>query len=171
MSASTLLKTNSSKSNSSAEASIKGLLTGSMVLTMNGYRAIETLKVGERLVTRGGVRVLTRVQSQQAQMRPIRISEGTLGCSRPKQDMMVAPAQEVIVRDWRAEVLFGSETTVVAVSRMVDGKHIAPVAEKGIHTAYSLHFASDEVYYADGMEFFASADTSADQSTAQGIAA
>ncbi len=155
MSASTLNTTTTLKSNTSTDARIKGLLTGSMVLTMKGYRAIETLKTGDRLVTRSGVRVVEAIEAQTAEMRPIRITEGTLGCKRPKQDMMVAPHQEILVRDWRAEVLFGAEQVIVPVARMVDGKFIAPLGEKGMHTAYNIHFASDEVFYADGMEFFA----------------
>lgn len=171
MSASTLNKTEELKTLDCAPKPLNGLLTGSMVLTIQGYRAIETLKAGDRLITRGGVRVLRDVTSIQAQMRPIRISEGTLGCSRPKQDMMVAPNQEVLVRDWRAEVLFGSEQAVVSVARMIDGKHIAPVATSGIHTAYSLHFDQDEVFYADGMEFYAHKGAAAEQNTTPGLAA
>jgi hypothetical protein len=171
MSASTLNTTTTLKTTTRPDAPIKGLLTGSMVLTMHGYRAIETLKVGDRLVTRGGVRVIETIESQQAEMRPIRIAEGTLGCKRPKQDMMVAPNQEILVRDWRAEVLFGSEQVIVPVARMVDGKFIAQVGEKGVHTAYSLHFASDEVFYADGMEFFATAATQVTQPVAESLAA
>ena len=141
-----------------------GLLAGSMVLTMNGYQAIETILPGTRLVTRNGVRAVKSVDATEKMMRPIRIAQGTLGCSRPKQDMLVAPHQEVLVRDWRAEVLFGSEQAIVPVSRMVDGTYISPVEKEALHTSFSLHFESEEVFYADGMEFVTApkADTPVD---------
>jgi hypothetical protein len=132
-----------------------GLLAGSMVLTMDGYKAVETLSAGTRMITRNGVRVLSSIKVSEKMMRPIRIAQGTLGCSRPKQDMLVAPHQEVLVRDWRAEVLFGSEQAMVPVSRMVDGTHIKPTEKEALHTSYALCFDAEEVFYADGMEFVA----------------
>jgi hypothetical protein len=126
-----------------------------MVLTLDGYQPVETLTAGTRIITRNGMRVLKDVETSEKLMRPIRIAQGTLGCSRPKQDMLVAPHQEVLVRDWRAEVLFGSENAIVPVARMVDGTFIKPSEEEAIHTSYILRFDTEEVFYADGMEFVA----------------
>lgn len=153
MSANTQAILTKNKTNGIAVDRKIGLLAGSMVLTIDGYKAIETLTAGMRIVTRNGLRRLKAVEKTEKMMRPIRIAKGTLGCSRPKQDMLVAPHQEVLVRDWRAEILFGSEQAIVPVARMVDGTFIKPTEAEAMHTSFALQFDAEEVFYADGMEF------------------
>lgn len=165
MSASTQMIQNSTSTTRVAVERQCGLLAGSMVLTMDGYQSVETLTPGTRLITRNGVRPLKSVDISEKLMRPIRIAQGTLGCSRPKQDMLVAPHQEVLVRDWRAEVLFGTERAIVPVSRMVDGTHIRPTQAEALHTSYTLHFEAEEVFYADGMEFVSTPETNVQADT------
>lgn len=132
-----------------------GLIAGAIVMTLNGPKPVEALQAGDRIITRNGMRVLKDVVTTKTFMRPIRIAHGTLGCSRPKQDMLVAPGLEILVRDWRAEVLFGSPEAIVPVSRMVDGTHIAPFETEGFYTTYTLAFDNEEIFYADGIEVVA----------------
>ncbi|EPX80162.1 Hint domain-containing protein [Litoreibacter arenae] len=131
---------------------LTGLLGGTQVLTMRGYVPIESLEAGDRIVTRDGMRNLKELHVQRHMMRPIRVGQGTLGFSRPNTDMLMAPDQEVMVRDWRAEMLFGRDMVIVNISRMVDGKHIAEDTELDLHDVYQLRFDSEEIFYADGVE-------------------
>jgi len=131
---------------------LTGLLGGSQVLTMLGYMSISSLKAGDRIVTRNGMRTLQELHVERHMMRPIRVGQGTLGFSRPNADMLVAPDQEVMVRDWRAEMLFGRDMVIVNINTMVDGKYIVEESELDLHDVYQLRFEGEEIFYADGVE-------------------
>ena len=133
-----------------------GLLDGSQVLTLRGYLPVSSLEAGDRIVTRNGTRTLRELHVERHMMRPIRVGQGTLGFSRPNTDMMVAPDQEVMVRDWRAEMLFGRDMVIVNINNMVDGKHITEDPELDLHDLYQLRFDSEEILYADGVEVVSS---------------
>ena len=130
----------------------KGVLAGNKILTMDGYRAVEVLKAGDRLITRNGVRVLRGVSIETSRMRPVRIRANTLGFSRPNAEMFLAPGQEVMVRDWRAEMLFGQDFVIMPVHRILDGKYIAEMEDEAEVAAYTLCFDEEEIFYADGVE-------------------
>lgn len=145
-----------------AKKPTSGLLAGNNILTMTGYCAVEDLSPGERIITRNGARILRQVVTTTARMRPIKVGPHTLGFSRPNAEMLLAPAQEVMVRDWRAEMLFGQDFVIMPIDRMVDGKYIAELDEEADHTVYKLCFDEEEIFYADGVEIvssFASAKT------------
>ena len=131
---------------------ISGLLGGTQVLTMRGYLPISSLEAGDRVVTRNGMCTLKELHVERHMMRPIRVGQGTLGFSRPNSDMLMAPDQEVMVRDWRAEMLFGRDMVIVNINTMVDGKYIAEEADLDIHEVYQLRFEGEEIFYADGIE-------------------
>ncbi|SFR51731.1 Hint domain-containing protein [Litoreibacter janthinus] len=131
---------------------LTGLLGGAQVLTMRGYMPIAGLEVGDRIITRNGMRTLQELRVERHMMRPIRVGQGTLGFSRPNADMLMAPDQEVMVRDWRAEMLFGRDMVIVNISTMVDGKYIAEEEELALHDVYQLRFDGEEIFYADGVE-------------------
>lgn len=129
-----------------------GLLGSCNVLTMTGYVPIANLKAGDRIITRNGLRVLRELSLTTRTFRAITVGKGTLGYSRPTTEMLIAPDQEVMVRDWRAEVLFGRDAVIIPISRLVDGKYIAEQQEMKEHAVYELRFDNEEVYYADGVE-------------------
>lgn len=129
-----------------------GLLAGNNILTMTGYVKIEDLKAGDRVITRNGARVLRDVVTTTREMRPIEVGPNTLGYSRPASTMLMAPDQEVMVRDWRAEMLFGEDFVIIEINRMVDGKYISEREELAEYQVYELCFDEEEIYYADGVE-------------------
>lgn len=133
-------------------AETTGLLGGCNVLTMHGYVPIADLSIGDRIITRNGLRVLRELSVTTHTFRAISVGKGTLGYSRPTTQMLMAPDQEVMVRDWRAEVLFGRDAVIIPIERMVDGKYIAEEEELKEHNVFDLRFDSEEVFYADGVE-------------------
>ena len=58
--------------------------------------------------------------------------------------------QKVLVRDWRAQALYGQSQALVPVGRLLDGGYITPCA--GRMRLFALQFAAPEVIYADGVE-------------------
>lgn len=137
------------------DTNLAGLLGGTQVLTMTGNVPIEDLKAGDRIITREGMRPLMALHVEEHQMRPILVSQGTLGFNRPTEAMMMAPDQEVMVRDWRAEMLFGRDMVIVNINTIVDGKYIVQDSDAAMHKVFQLHFAQEEIFYADGVEIVA----------------
>ncbi|VDC31806.1 hypothetical protein XINFAN_03161 [Pseudogemmobacter humi] len=129
-----------------------GITVGTPVLTLDGELPVQFLALGDRVITRNGARVLKAISVQvlrDAAM--IRVSASALGHDRPESDVFLAPSQKVLLRDWRAKALYGSETALVEAARLADGEYIRQetVAELRLFT---LHFGRDEVIYAGGLE-------------------
>lgn len=133
-------------------AKITGLLADCNVLTMQGYVPVSKLQAGDRIITRNGMRVLRELKRTSHEFRAVAVGCGTLGFNRPATAMLMAPGQEVMVRDWRAEMLFGRDQVIVPIERMVDGTYIAEADEMAQHDVFELCFDEEEVFYADGVE-------------------
>ena len=74
-----------------------------------------------------------------------------MGHDRPEQDVLVAPDQQILIRDWRARALYGADIAAIPASRLVDGEFIVTEIRTNV-CLFSLHFAEDEVVYAEGLE-------------------
>ena len=133
-------------------APLHGIVAGTMVLTLEGELPVQFLAPGDRVVTRSGAKVLKDIGVtllQDALM--VRISASALGHDRPDADLFVAPAQPILVRDWRARALYGQDAAMVEAQRLADGDYIRKevVAEVRLFT---LRFEREEVLYAGGLE-------------------
>lgn len=129
-----------------------GLPMGTTVLTLDGALPVEHLTPGDRVVTRAGVRRLAAVTVtavRDAAM--VAVAPGALGHDRPDWPLLLPAAQTVLVRDWRAQAMFGAPAALVPVARLVDGTFLVHqmVAEVRL---FALHFDAPAVVYADGVE-------------------
>ncbi len=133
-------------------APVAGITAGTMVLTLDGGLPVQFLAPGDRVVTRSGARVLKDVTvSVLRDATMVRISASALGHDRPDADLFVAPNQQILVRDWRAKALYGSDAAMVEAQRLADGEYIRKetVAEVRLFT---LTFDREEVVFAGGLE-------------------
>ena len=137
-----------------------GVAAGTRIMTMDGEIPVEFLEVGDRIITRdAGVCVLRGIVSMQVEnVEMIRVAADCLGTGRPGEDVLVAPGQRVLLRDWRAMALYGQAQAMVPVSRLVDGQYISRVASASARL-FTLQFDASHVIYADGLEL-ASEDVS-----------
>lgn len=128
------------------------LLAGTPVLTMDGVLPVEYLVVGDRIMTRAGARKLTSfVVRVDRDIDMVRIGAGTLGFDRPCAETLLPLHQLILIRDWRAQALYGAPQALVAAGRLADGAHISieSVTEARL---FMLGFADDVVIYAGGLE-------------------
>lgn len=134
-----------------------GLAPGTIVLTMDGEIPVEFLSPGDRIITRRGVRKLKAVMRHILPDGTPRVvvSSGALG-GKPATEIVVMPGQRIVVRDWRAQALWGKDIAAPRAARLVDGNYIRTETE-GSQIMLSLYFGAPEVIYADGLEL-ASAD-------------
>lgn len=125
---------------------------GTSVLTLDGDLPVEFLCIGDRVLTRAGVRRLQGIEITVVQnARVIRIAQGSLGVDRPEADTIVTTNQPILIRDWRAKALYGTETALVPAARLADGEYIRSDVLAEVRL-YTLQFAEDVVIYAGGLE-------------------
>jgi len=100
--------------------------TGTEIATPNGPVAVENLCVGDLVNTRdNGAQTLrwhgsTKVAAT-GDLAPIVISKGALGNSR---DLVVSPQHRILLKGWRAELMFGEPEILCATVHLVNGDTI-----------------------------------------------
>ncbi len=122
------------------------------ILTLTGEIAIEDMKTGDLVVTLGRGpqplrwigRTLTLGRGSHA---PVCFAPGTFGNARP---LLVSPQHRMLIRDWRAELLFAETEILVAAKNLVGmaGVTLAPCAQA---TDLHLMFDHHEIVMAEGV--------------------
>lgn len=129
-----------------------GVAAGTPILTLSGVMPVEFIAPGDKVITRSGARTVTSVQiAVVTDAQVIRVCEGVLGKDRPEADMVVAPNQPLLIRDWRAKAMAGLDQAVMQADRMVDGAYIRHETLAEVRMV-SLRFAEPQVIFAAGLE-------------------
>ncbi|MEO1613214.1 MAG: Hint domain-containing protein, partial [Pseudomonadota bacterium] len=129
---------------------------GTMILTPEGERPVEDLKAGDMVVTRdhgpqpirwAGSRALPRAAlAAQPRLRPVVIAKGALGNER---ELRVSPQHRMLVKSWRAEMLFGEEEVLVKAVDLVDGESVY-IGDEADVTYHHILFDLHEIVFAEG---------------------
>ncbi|MES2914569.1 MAG: Hint domain-containing protein [Pseudomonadota bacterium] len=128
------------------------MLAGTMVRTLDGLLPVDYLSPGDRIVTRAGARRLTSISVvARKQLDLVRLRASTMGHDRPDQDLYLSPGQPVIIRDWRAQALYGAPIAAIPAARLADGEFVSLEVHYNVRL-YTLRFDEDEVIYAEGLE-------------------
>ncbi|MEM9012059.1 MAG: Hint domain-containing protein [Pseudomonadota bacterium] len=134
---------------------------GSMVATPQGARAVETLEVGDLVITRDrglrairwvGERRMTGARLQALpHVRPILIRKDAIGPGVPERDIRVSPQHRVLLEGAACRLQFGVDEILVPAKALVNDDTVR-VDEAGREVTY-LHFLFDrhEVLWADAM--------------------
>ncbi|WP_347313090.1 Hint domain-containing protein [Defluviimonas sp. SAOS-178_SWC] len=130
---------------------VRGIAAGTVILTLDGALPVEFLNPGDRIITREGMRVVREVRVSRYSGAAIRVSAGALGHDRPEQDLVLPEETPILIRDWRAEALFGTAQALVPIARIADGEFIAPASVLSMRL-YDLRFDTPQVVYAEGLE-------------------
>ncbi|MBZ8118566.1 Hint domain-containing protein [Roseovarius sp. LXJ103] len=125
---------------------------GARILTPQGERAIETLHIGDMVITRDhGPQPIRWIGSRTVagvdRFAPISIAAHVLdGATRP---LLVSPQHRVLFTGYKAELLFGCDEVLIAAKHLLDGRDV--VAHQRAAVTY-IHMMLDqhEVIYADG---------------------
>lgn len=132
-----------------------GVLAGTIVLTAKGLMPVEYLTTGDRVVTGRGLLPLVKVKALRMPIAPlVRIRSTTQGGLLPARDLLLCPDQLVVIRDWRARVLFGHTLAAVPATRLIDGEYVVREQRRDAWL-FSPVFATDEIIYAEGQEIAA----------------
>jgi hypothetical protein len=139
------------KVGASQQVKTKGIAAGTVILTLDGALPVDFLSPGDRIITREGMRVLRKVSVHRYSGPAIRVAEGALGHDRPEQALVLPEDTMILIRDWRAEALFGKAQALVPMSRLADGEFIAPTDVLSMRL-YDLQFDTPQIVYAEGLE-------------------
>ena len=128
------------------------LPAGTIVLTQDGEIPVEYLEPGDRIITRdAGLVTLLSVERETCLVHAVKIAAGSLGDMRPEDDLILPAAQPVLIRDWRAQAMFGTPQAVVAAGALVDDAYVCDMGKRRLGVCL-LHFATPHVIYAGGLE-------------------
>jgi len=123
-----------------------GLGLGTEVLTTDGILPVEYLTPGDRIITRdrGAVRLAHLIVrhvpcSRMLRLRPREVHPGYKG-----REVLISGETRMLVRGWRARVLFGKPAALVAAQRLIDGAYIARLDTPGSTPLFQLGFADGE---------------------------
>ena len=129
-----------------------GFAAGSTVLTLDGALPVEFLAPGDRVITRDRGMVLLRgVRRVEVTCDMVSIMAGTLGHTRPEHDTLLPAEQKVLLRDWRAQALFGAPQALAPARKLIDGEFIRMAGRQTL-TLFQLDFNAPHILYVDGME-------------------
>jgi hypothetical protein len=123
---------------------------GSLICTPRGDIPVETLSVGDKVITRDngaqeirwiGEKPLSQADFQvHEQLTPVFIQKGALGNDVPARDMMVSPQHRVLIESERAALFFDESEVLVPAVQLVGMPGISRVAP--LRTSY-IHFMCD----------------------------
>ena len=131
---------------------------GTAICTITGTRAIETLEVGDLVLTRdNGFKPIAwigikRVEGAQLaahdELQPICIPRGSLGDDCPNRDMMVSRQHRMLLTGVRADLLFGSNEVIVKAKDLVSQPGIHQAQLEGV-TYVHIMFDQHEIVLAN----------------------
>ncbi|WP_165814399.1 Hint domain-containing protein [Pararhodobacter oceanensis] len=150
----------------SARARPTGLLAGTVVRTADGELPVEYLLAGDRVATVSNglveLRGTSLVEAQDIDV--VCFAPSALGRLR---DLVVPMHQQVLVHDWRAQILHGRDSMLTPAASMVDDLHVTRERREAVRLI-RLHFDDPQVLWADGLKV-ASAPTPAPGILATGL--
>lgn len=125
---------------------------GARIATPHGARKVESLAVGDLVVTRDhGLQPIRWIGSRtvpaQGSFAPIRIRPGVV--TGLQCDLLVSPQHRMLFQGYRAELLFGTSEVLVAALHLVDGVSVTQDAGGDVTYIHML-FDSHEIIYAEG---------------------
>jgi len=132
---------------------------GTRIATPKGEVLVESLEVGDRVITRDngiqeirwvGQKTLASADLARGEhLRPIQIRQGALGNGLPERDMMVSPNHRVLVANDKTALYFEESEVLVAAKHLtgLDGVDVVDIA--GV-TYIHFMFDQHEVVLSDG---------------------
>ncbi len=142
------------------DLSLSALPPGTEILSLAGALPVEALYPGDKIITRdGGAQPLLEITRHEVpgDLRFIRVQEDALG-GKPTREIILPENQRVLLRDWRAQALFGTPQARVPLSRLVDGEFLSWTDARP-EALLTLRFKHEHILYADGIELFSAAPT------------
>ncbi|WP_284326969.1 Hint domain-containing protein [Cypionkella aquatica] len=126
-------------------------LAGTQIETPTGPRPIETLRIGDPLVTPDGTAPIRWIGRSRVDGRgplaPIRIAAKALANVR---DLYVSPNHRILLRSVAADLYFGTPEVLVAAKFLVNGSTIQPAPMRHAHY-FHLMLDTHQMVFSEGI--------------------
>ena len=124
---------------------------GTFIETETGATAVEDLSVGDLVRTAdNGLQPVRWVGSSKVaasgRLAPIEFKKGSIGNS---EDLLVSPWHRVLVQNWQAEMLFGSNEVLVAAKALLNDHSITRKPQSSVEYFHIL-FDHHEIVFSNG---------------------
>lgn len=144
-----------SASRSITDSSVVCFASGTMIETDRGARPVETLKVGDLVLTLDhGLQHLRWIGSSHLRTddrtRPIRIARHALGIGYPQHDLLVSPQHRILVRSRIAKRIFGEAEVLIAAKKLLGVPGVAQAPQHVQVTYWHVLFDTHEIVFANG---------------------
>ncbi|SFL22021.1 Hint domain-containing protein [Shimia haliotis] len=136
-------------------------VAGTLIDTPSGPRAVETLQIGDLVLTRdagpqrirwvGQSTVDTRCGDTPDALRPIRIRAHSLGQGVPDRDLLISPLHRILLTGSQAALMFGASEVLCAARHLVNGTHITQ-APAGLVRYVHLFFDCHQIVTGNGLQ-------------------
>lgn len=134
---------------------------GTLILTPDGERRVETLEVGDLVITLdngaqpirwiGATHIGPFRMAITPAFRPVRIRKDAFGPNQPARDMLVSPQHRVLVEGWKAELLYGDVNVLAAALHLIDERNVVRAWDMREVTYLHLQFDKHELIFSDGL--------------------
>lgn len=126
---------------------------GTKILTGHGERDIETLQIGDMVVTRDhGLRPIRwigkRTVAGTGRFAPVWVGSAAMDGART--GFLVSPQHRMLFTGYRAELLFGDSEVLVPAKHLIDGRDVVRREQDEV-TYIHIMFDRHEVIYAEGI--------------------
>ena len=102
-----------------------GLCADTIILTMDGELPAHDIAPGDRVITRdAGMVVLLGVRRKRVTCDAVQIKAGSFGHKRPSEDVVLPCGTKLLIRDWRANAIFGTKQALIAAQDLQDGEYV-----------------------------------------------
>lgn len=132
-----------------------GLVAGTLIRTAEGEFPVEYLLAGDMIETANNGLVELRGTSliEAREVDVVMISADAMGdpLARPAHDLVVPVQQQVLVHDWRAQILHGQTSMLTPASSLVDDVQVIRQTRARVRLI-RLHFDQPQVIWADGLQ-------------------
>ena len=128
---------------------------GTRLATPDGWRPIEDLRIGDRLMTQDHglqpVQWIGRATCRAAgALMPVRISAGALGHGLPCRDLMVSPQHRMLLRSRIAARMMGQHEVLVPAKKLLGLPGVTLADDLATVTYLHLLFDHHEIVFAEG---------------------
>lgn len=136
------------------DARTTGMIAGTKVATQAGWASIETIRKGQQVLTfDGGLQIVIAVTRHTLMADkldiaswPLSVPAGALG---NREDMTILPHQSVMIESDAAEDLTGDPFALIPGAALAGLRGIAQTRPSGWVDVIQLHFAQDEIVFAN----------------------
>ena len=129
-----------------------GLCADTIILTMDGELLARDIAPGERIITRdAGMVKLLGVRRKRVVCDAVLIKAGSLGHTRPAEDITLPCGTEILIRDWRAIAMYGAAQALIPAHDLQDGEFIKVLPKQELEIVEFI-FDKPHVIYAGGLE-------------------